>query len=60
MKDITLNLSLDKIIALVLAEQKAGIKKHLVNTVGQQGADLVDGYVPDANGILSVLISLNA
>jgi len=59
MKDINISLSLEKIIDLVLAEQKAGIKKHLVNTVGQPGADLVDQYVPDPNGILSVIRSLN-
>ena len=59
MKEITLNLSLDKILELVLAEQRAGIKKHLIATVGQPGADLVDSYVPDPSGILSVLKSLN-
>jgi hypothetical protein len=59
MKDVTLNISVDKIIELVLAEQKADIKKHLLTTVGQPGADLVDSYVPNPSGILSVLKSLN-
>ena len=58
MNEITLKLSISKIVDIALAEQKAGIKKHLMATVGQPGSDLIDSYVPAESGILQMLLAL--
>jgi len=59
MGDITLKISLDKILELALAEQKADIKAYYNSTLGNQTADMLDQFTPKASSILEVLKSIN-
>lgn len=58
MEEITIKISLSKLIELALAEQRLGIKKHLISTLGQPAGDILDKYQYTGESILTVIKSL--
>ena len=59
MNDITVKISLDKIVDLALAEYKVNLKAYLTSVSGTGTADLVDGFIPSPPSILTALQTLS-
>lgn len=58
MEDITIKISLSKLIDLVVEEQRLGIKKYLISTLGQSAGDMLDKYQSTESTILDTIKGL--
>jgi len=54
MEEITLHVSLTKVIEMVLQEERMKIKKFYATSLGQQTADYMDTYVPTESEVLAM------
>ena len=54
MEDITLHISLTKVIEMVLQEERMKIKKFYATQLGQPTADYMDQYVPTESEVLAM------
>jgi len=55
MEEIVIKLSLSKVIDLILAEQRADIKKYYTTAISPDAGNILDAYVPSELPIASTL-----
>lgn len=54
MEDMVFKVSFDKVMRLILDEERAKIRKHYMATFGQATADGMDSYVPTESEVLKL------
>lgn len=55
MDEITVNISLDKLIQLALIEERQRIRKFYLDSLGKPTADIMDSYTPEESNILKII-----